>query len=113
MLKPQSITASLNLHGMVSTVLTDVIVTKISASEFLVQSASPILLKAVDHGLDVGIEALRTVAQSKRYRHDRARKLHSCLHNTLMAIGRATMKKNFILSLCPLKRPTARQWANL
>lgn len=58
----QSVSASLDLHGFINTVTADLIVTKVSATELLVQNTSPILLKSGDYGLDIGIEALREIA---------------------------------------------------
>lgn len=53
------ITASLNLHGVTGTITTKVSVQKLSANRVLVQSLSPILIKAGDYALTDGVEALR------------------------------------------------------
>lgn len=53
------ISASLNLHGMTGTITTKVSVQKLSSSRVLVQSLSPILIKAGDYSLTDGVEALR------------------------------------------------------
>lgn len=54
-----SISASLNLHGVTGTITTKVSVQKLSANRVLVQSLSPILIKAGDYALTDGVEALR------------------------------------------------------
>ena len=51
--------ASLNLHGVTGTITTKVSVQKLSANRVLVQSLSPILIKAGDYALTDGVEALR------------------------------------------------------
>lgn len=53
------ITASLNLHGVTGTITTKVSVQKLTANRVLVQSLSPILVKAGDYALTDGVEALR------------------------------------------------------
>ena len=53
------ISASLNLHGVTGTITTKVSVQKLSANRVLVQSLSPILIKAGDYALTDGVEALR------------------------------------------------------
>jgi len=53
------ISASLNLHGVTGTITTKVSVQKLSSSRVLVQSLSPILVKAGDYALTDGVEALR------------------------------------------------------
>lgn len=53
------ISASLNLHGVTGTITTKVSVQKLSSSRVLVQSLSPILVKAGDYTLTDGVEALR------------------------------------------------------
>lgn len=53
------ISASLNLHGVNGTITTKVSVQKLSSSRVLVQSLSPILIKAGDYALTDGVEALR------------------------------------------------------
>jgi polyisoprenoid-binding protein YceI len=53
------ISASLNLHGVTGTITTKVSVQKLSANRVLVQSLSPILVKAGDYALTDGVEALR------------------------------------------------------
>jgi polyisoprenoid-binding protein YceI len=54
-----SISASLNLHGVTGAITTKVSVQKLSANRVLVQSLSPILVKAGDYALTDGVEALR------------------------------------------------------
>jgi len=58
----QGITASLNLHGVIAAIDTEVIVTKLSDSKIMVQNASPILIDAGDFNLRGGIDALRNIA---------------------------------------------------
>ncbi|MDO8328839.1 MAG: YceI family protein, partial [Fluviicoccus sp.] len=53
------ISASLNLHGVNGSITTKVSVQKLSANRVLVQSLSPILVKAGDYALTDGVEALR------------------------------------------------------
>lgn len=53
------ISASLNLHGVTGTITTKVSVQKLSANRVLVQSLSPVLIKAGDYALTDGVEALR------------------------------------------------------
>jgi polyisoprenoid-binding protein YceI len=53
------ISASLNLHGVTGAITTKVSVQKLSSSRVLVQSLSPILIKAGDYALIDGVEALR------------------------------------------------------
>jgi polyisoprenoid-binding protein YceI len=53
------ISASLNLHGVTGAITTKVSVQKLSANRVLVQSLSPILVKAGDYALTDGVEALR------------------------------------------------------
>ncbi len=53
------ISASLNLHGVTGAITTKVSVQKLSANRVLVQSLSPILMKAGDYALTDGVEALR------------------------------------------------------
>ncbi|MDZ4263094.1 MAG: YceI family protein, partial [Pseudomonadota bacterium] len=54
-----NISASLNLHGVTGAITTTVSVQKLSSSRVLVQSLSPILMKAGDYALTDGVEALR------------------------------------------------------
>jgi len=54
-----AISASLNLHGVNGAITTSVSVQKLSSGRVLVQSLSPILLKAGDYALTDGVEALR------------------------------------------------------
>lgn len=56
------ISASLNLHGVTGAITTKVSVQKLSANRVLVQSLSPILIKAGDYALTDGVEALRAAA---------------------------------------------------
>jgi len=53
------ISATLNLHGVNGTITTKVSVQKLSSNRVLVQSLSPILVKAGDYALADGVEALR------------------------------------------------------
>ncbi|WP_062059679.1 cellulase family glycosylhydrolase [Cellvibrio sp. OA-2007] len=53
------ISANLNLHGVTGAITTKVSVQKLSANRVLVQSLSPILIKAGDYALTDGVEALR------------------------------------------------------
>ena len=56
------ISASLNLHGVTGAITTKVSIQKLSANRVLVQSLSPILIKAGDYALADGVEALRAIA---------------------------------------------------
>jgi polyisoprenoid-binding protein YceI len=56
------ITATLNLQGVNGTITTKVSVQKLSSSRVLVQSLSPVLIKAGDYALTDGVEALRAAA---------------------------------------------------
>ena len=56
------ISASLNLHGVTGAITTKVSIQKLSANRVLVQSLSPILIKAGDYALTDGVEALRAIA---------------------------------------------------
>lgn len=58
----QTITADMNLHGVDAVVTTDVVITKLSASNLLVQSVTPMLIEADTFNLIPGIEALREIA---------------------------------------------------
>ena len=58
----QTITADMNLHGVDAVVTTDVVITKLSASNLLVQSVTPMLIQADTFDLIPGIEALREIA---------------------------------------------------
>ncbi len=58
----QSIAATLNLHGVSAAIDTDVVVTKLSDSQMMVQNVSPILIKAADYDLTGGIDQLRNIA---------------------------------------------------
>lgn len=57
-----SISAMLNLHGISVQLDTTVILSKLDNKTILVQNAEPILLNALDFGLETGIETLRTLA---------------------------------------------------
>ncbi len=57
-----SIAATLDLHGVSAAIDTQVAITKISDSKIMVQNVSPILIKAADYGLDVGVDTLRGLA---------------------------------------------------
>ena len=56
------ISASVNLHGVTTTVTTRVSVQRLSNSRVLVQSMAPVLPRAADFDLTEGVEALRSVA---------------------------------------------------
>ncbi len=56
------IPADLNLHGVNGSISAKVSVQKLSANRVLVQSMSPILIKAGDYALTDGVEALRAIA---------------------------------------------------
>ena len=58
----QSISAELDLHGVSAAVNADVIITKLSDSQIMVQNASPILIDANDYDLVRGINTLRGLA---------------------------------------------------
>ena len=58
----QSINAELDLHGVSAAVNTDVVITKLSDSQFMVQNANPILIDANDYDLVRGINVLRGLA---------------------------------------------------
>ncbi len=58
----QNITANIDLHGVDALVSATVIVTKLSASSIIVQSATPIIIQAGDFDLTAGIDALREIA---------------------------------------------------
>ncbi|HTF97780.1 MAG TPA: cellulose binding domain-containing protein [Cellvibrio sp.] len=57
--KATDISASLNLHGAIGTIATKVSVQKLSNSRVLVQTLSPVLVKAETYNLTAGVEALR------------------------------------------------------
>ena len=54
--------ATINLHGVSNVIETELTITRLSASTIIVRSASPIVIDARDYGLDVGVEALRNLA---------------------------------------------------
>lgn len=58
----QTIVADVSLHGVTSSVTTDVVITKLSDSTLLVENVSPLLIQASMFDLVTGIEALRDVA---------------------------------------------------
>ena len=58
----QAISAILDLHGIVANVNAEVIVTKLSDTEIMVQNANPILISAQDYSLTSGIDTLRALA---------------------------------------------------
>ena len=58
----ESISATLNLHGVSAAIDTDVIITKLSETQIMVQNASPIVIHAEDYALVEGIEVLRGLA---------------------------------------------------
>ncbi|AOT10389.1 cellulose binding domain-containing protein [Pseudoalteromonas luteoviolacea] len=58
----QSISATLNLTGVIKEVNADVVVQRLANNKIMVQSLTPIVLTATDFGLESGIETLRTLA---------------------------------------------------
>ncbi len=58
----QAISASLTMHGVTAAVDTEVVVTRLSTTSLMVQSASPILISAGDYNLAGGVDALRNIA---------------------------------------------------
>jgi len=58
----ERISATLNLHGVSAAIDTDVIITKLSETQIMVQNASPIVIHAEDYALVEGIEVLRGLA---------------------------------------------------
>ena len=60
--RTESISATLNLHGISAAVDTEVTITKLSDSNIVVQNVSPILINAGDYDLARGVDALREIA---------------------------------------------------
>ncbi len=60
--RTDSVSATLNLHGVSAAVDTQVAITKISDSQIMVRNVSPILIKAGDYDLTGGVDALRNIA---------------------------------------------------
>ncbi|KZN44830.1 cellulose binding domain-containing protein [Pseudoalteromonas luteoviolacea] len=58
----QSISATLNLAGVIKEVNADVVIRRLANNNVLVQSLTPIVLDATDFGLESGIETLKTLA---------------------------------------------------
>ncbi|TMP28579.1 hypothetical protein CWB99_10430 [Pseudoalteromonas rubra] len=58
----QTVTATLNLKGVIAEVTADVAVRRLTHTKVMVQSLAPVLLNATDFGLEPGIETLRTLA---------------------------------------------------
>lgn len=58
----QTLSADLSLHGLTVGLSSDVRVTKLSDSEFMVQNTQPILINAEDFALTSGIDTLRNLA---------------------------------------------------
>ena len=56
------IEGTLSLHGVEAGVYADVFVTRIALKRIEVASAEPVIVYVADHGLEVGLEALREVA---------------------------------------------------
>ena len=56
-----TIAANLNLHGVVVPVSTKVMVQKLSATKVMVHSLAPVVVKASNHTMDAGVEALRAI----------------------------------------------------
>lgn len=58
----QSISATINLKGVLAEVNTDIAIRRLSNKKVLVQSLNPIVLDATDFGLESGIETLKSLA---------------------------------------------------
>nr|KJZ05269.1 hypothetical protein TW77_23110 [Pseudoalteromonas rubra] len=58
----QTVTATLNLKGVIAEVTADVAVRRLTHTKVMVQSLAPVVLDATDFGLEPGIETLRTLA---------------------------------------------------
>jgi hypothetical protein len=58
----QTLAATLDLHGVPVLLNTDVWVSKLSDTKFLVQNVTPVLLNTEDFSLTAGVEALRNIA---------------------------------------------------
>lgn len=58
----QSISATLNLTGVVKEVNAEVVIRRLANNKILVQSLTPIVLDATNFGLEPGIETLKTLA---------------------------------------------------
>lgn len=58
----QSITADIDLHGIVASINADVVVNKIDDTQVLVRSRTPVLISAEDFDLVKGINALKEIA---------------------------------------------------
>ncbi|MDK1310269.1 cellulose binding domain-containing protein [Pseudoalteromonas ardens] len=58
----QTVTATVNLTGVIAEVTADVAVRRLTHTKVMVQSLKPVVLDATDFGLDPGIETLRTLA---------------------------------------------------
>jgi len=60
--RTENISATLDLHGVVAAIDTEVAVTKLSDTKILVRNTSPILISAGDYNLTAGVDALRNIA---------------------------------------------------
>ncbi|MBQ4812477.1 cellulose binding domain-containing protein [Pseudoalteromonas luteoviolacea] len=58
----QSVSATLNLTGVIKEVNADVVIRRLANNKIMVQTLTPIVLDATDFGLEPGIETLRTLA---------------------------------------------------
>ncbi|KZN34380.1 hypothetical protein N480_22515 [Pseudoalteromonas luteoviolacea S2607] len=58
----QSISATLNLAGVIKEVNANVVIRRLAHNKVLVQSLTPVVLDATDFGLESGIETLKTLA---------------------------------------------------
>ncbi|OCQ24038.1 hypothetical protein A7985_03825 [Pseudoalteromonas luteoviolacea] len=58
----QSVSATLNLTGVIKEVNADVVIRRLANNKIMVQTITPIVLDATDFGLEPGIETLRTLA---------------------------------------------------
>jgi len=58
----QSVSATMNLHGVSAVIDTELTVTRLSDSTIMVQNVSPILIGAEDYDLVDGVEVLRNLA---------------------------------------------------
>ena len=56
-----TLAATLNLHGVTVPVTAKVMVQKLSATKVMVHSLAPVIVKASNHTMDAGVEALRAI----------------------------------------------------
>jgi len=57
------LTGEIDLHGNIQKVIVDVLVAKLSDSQFIVSSMKPVLLNAQKFGLDTGVQKLKELAK--------------------------------------------------